>query len=44
MNPKEQQIQDEFREENIRKSYIRSLKSPMVSPFFFVSKKEQDAL
>ena len=39
----EQKLQDEFLEENTRKGYIRTSKSPMASPFFFVSKKEEGA-
>jgi hypothetical protein len=40
----EQTKLDEFLEENLRKGYIRPSKSPMASPFFFVSKKDSDAL
>ena len=43
-SPKEQAAQDEFLDENLRKGYIRPSKSPMASPFFFVAKKEEDAL
>ena len=43
-NPREQKIQDEFLEENLRKGYIRPSKSPIASPFFFVAKKEEEAL
>jgi hypothetical protein len=35
---------DEFLEENLQKGYIQPSKSPMASPFFFVSKKDSDAL
>jgi hypothetical protein len=35
---------DKFLEENLWKGYIRPSKSPMASPFFFVSKKDSDAL
>jgi hypothetical protein len=44
LSPAEQILQDEFIEENLRKGYIRPSKSPMASPFFFVSKKEEGAL
>ena len=40
LSPKEQKEQDKFLEENLRKGYIRPSKSPMASPFFFVSKKD----
>lgn len=40
LSPKEQLAMDEFLEENLRKGYIRPSKSPMASPFFFVSKKD----
>jgi hypothetical protein len=30
---------DKFLKENLEKEYIRPSQSPMVSPFFFVSKK-----
>jgi Reverse transcriptase (RNA-dependent DNA polymerase) len=33
-----------FLDKNLKKGYIRLLKSPMASPFFFVSKKDADAL
>jgi len=42
--PEEQKEQDKFLEENLRKGYIRSLKSPMASLFFFVSKKDSKKL
>src|SRR3984885_12987224 len=35
---------DEFIDENLRKGYIHPSKSPMASPFFFVAKKDTDAL
>ena len=41
---KEQKEQDKFLEENLRKGYIRPLKSPMASPFFLVSKKDSKKL
>jgi hypothetical protein len=44
LTPAEQTKLNEFLEENLRKGYIRPLKSPMASPFFFVSKKDSDAL
>ena len=39
INPAEQKALDDFLEENLRMGRIRSLKSPMASPFFFVKKK-----
>jgi len=44
LSPKEQKEQDKFLEENLRKGYIQPSKSPMVSPFFFVSKKDSKKL
>jgi len=44
LTPKEQLKLDEFLDENLKKGYIRPSRSPMASPFFFVSKKEDDAL
>uniref|UniRef100_A0A0W0FG09 Reverse transcriptase-rnase h-integrase n=1 Tax=Moniliophthora roreri TaxID=221103 RepID=A0A0W0FG09_MONRR len=44
LSPVEQEEQDKFLEENLRKGYIRKSKSPMASPFFFVAKKEKGAL
>ncbi|ESK81011.1 reverse transcriptase-rnase h-integrase [Moniliophthora roreri MCA 2997] len=44
LSPIEQQEQDKFLEENLRKGYIQKSKSPMASPFFFVAKKEKGAL
>jgi hypothetical protein len=44
LTPMEQTKMDKFLEENLRKGYIRPSKSPMASPFFFVSKKDSDAL
>jgi hypothetical protein len=44
LTPAEQTKLDEFLEENLRKGYIQPSKSPMASPFFFVSKKDSDAL
>ena len=44
LSPIEQQKLDEFLEENLAKNYIRPLKSPMASPFFFVEKKDSEAL
>jgi hypothetical protein len=40
----EQTKLDKFLKENLRKGYIRPSTSPMASPFFFVSKKDSDAL
>jgi hypothetical protein len=36
----EQNKLDKFLKENLGKGYIRPSQSPMVSPFFFVSKKD----
>jgi hypothetical protein len=36
----EHKLQDKFIEENLKKGYIQPSKSPMASPFFFVSKKD----
>jgi len=44
LSPEEQEEQDKFLEENLRKGYIRPSKSPMASPFFFVSKKDSKKL
>ncbi|ESK83784.1 reverse transcriptase-rnase h-integrase [Moniliophthora roreri MCA 2997] len=44
LSPKEQIEQDKFLDENLQKGYIRPSKSPMASPFFFMSKKEAGAL
>jgi len=44
LSPEEQKEQDKFLEENLRKGYIRPSKSPMASPFFFVSKKDSKKL
>uniref|UniRef100_A0A0W0FSN7 RNA-directed DNA polymerase n=1 Tax=Moniliophthora roreri TaxID=221103 RepID=A0A0W0FSN7_MONRR len=44
LSPLEQEEQDKFLEENLRKGYIGKSKSPMASPFFFVAKKEKGAL
>jgi len=35
---------DKFLKENLEKGYIRPSQSPMASPFFFVSKKEEGKL
>jgi hypothetical protein len=35
----EQNELDKFLKENLRKGYIRPSQSPIVSPFFFISKK-----
>jgi hypothetical protein len=39
LTPAEQNELDKFLKENLEKGYIRPSQSPMVSPFFFVSKK-----
>jgi len=44
MSPGEQEKLDEFINENLCKKYIRLSKSPQVSPFFFVSKKDSGKL
>jgi gag-polyprotein putative aspartyl protease len=44
LTPGEQTKMEEFLDENLKKGYIRPLKSPMASPFFFVSKKDTDTL
>jgi len=44
LTPTEQKKLDEFLDNNLQKGYIRPSKSPMASPFFFVSKKDADAL
>ena len=41
---REQSLMDEFIDENLRKGYIRTSKSPMASPFFFTAKKDAEAL
>ena len=40
LTPEEREQQEEFIRENLTKGYIRPLKSPMASPFFFISKKD----
>jgi len=40
LTPEELKQQKMFINENLRKGYIRPSKSPMASPFFFVSKKD----
>jgi len=40
LTPEEREQQEEFITEQLRKGYIRPSKSPMASPFFFVSKKD----
>ena len=40
LTPEEHEQQEEFIRENLKKGYIRPSKSPMASPFFFVSKKD----
>ena len=44
LSPAEQAKLDKFLDENLRKGYICSSKSPMASSFFFVAKKDTDAL
>lgn len=44
MSPKEQTLLDAFLKEHLEKGYIRPSKSPMASPFFFIGKKDSDAL
>jgi Reverse transcriptase (RNA-dependent DNA polymerase) len=44
LTPAEQKKMDDFLNENLAKGYIRQSKSPMASPFFFVAKKDSDAL
>ena len=44
LTPAEQQKLDEFLDDNLEKGYIRPSRSPMASPFFFVSKKDSEAL
>ncbi|KXN86096.1 hypothetical protein AN958_10513, partial [Leucoagaricus sp. SymC.cos] len=39
--PKEMDELDKFLDENLKKGYIQESKSPMASPFFFVSKKDR---
>uniref|UniRef100_A0A0W0FRA1 Putative reverse transcriptase-rnase h-integrase n=1 Tax=Moniliophthora roreri TaxID=221103 RepID=A0A0W0FRA1_MONRR len=43
LSPIKQQLQNEFLTDNLCKGYIWPSKSPMASPFFFVSKKEKGA-
>ena len=40
LNPKQEQLMEEFITENLRKGYIRPSQSPQASPFFFVDKKD----
>jgi len=44
LTPTEQKKLNEFLNKNLQKGYIRPSKSPMASPFFFISKKDADAL
>ena len=41
LTPEERQQQEEFIRENLKKRYIRPSRSPMVSLFFFMSKKDR---
>jgi len=34
-------MQEEFIKKNLKKGYIRPSKSPMASPFFFITKKKK---
>lgn len=40
MNTQEQKALDKFLEENLRTGQIRTSKSPMAAPFFFIKKKD----
>ncbi|KXN88590.1 hypothetical protein AN958_06963 [Leucoagaricus sp. SymC.cos] len=40
LTPKEMDKLDKFLDENLAKGYIQESKSPMASPFFFISKKD----
>ena len=44
LSPKEQNLQDKFLDEQLRKGYIQPSKSSMAAPFFFIAKKEKEAL
>jgi RNase H-like domain found in reverse transcriptase/Reverse transcriptase (RNA-dependent DNA polymerase) len=44
LTPGEQVKLDEFLNENLKKGYICPSKSPMSSPFFFIAKKDAEAL
>jgi hypothetical protein len=44
LTPIEQKKMDDFLNENLAKGYIYPSKLPMASPFFFVAKKDSDAL
>ena len=44
LTAKEQELMEVFLRENLEKGYIRESKLEMASPFFFVAKKESDAL
>jgi len=44
LTPAEQIELDKFLKENLEKGYIQPSQSPMASPFFFVSKKEEGKL
>ena len=41
LSPEEHKLQEEFIKENLEKKYIWLSKSPMASPFFFITKKEK---
>ena len=41
LTPEECKQQELFVKENLKKGYIRPLRSPMASPFFFVNKKDR---
>jgi hypothetical protein len=40
LTPEEREQQEQFISEQLKKGYIRPSKSPMASPFFFVTKKD----
>ena len=44
LTPTKQKKLDEFLDDNLQKGYIRPSRSPMAFPFFFISKKDTDAL
>jgi hypothetical protein len=44
LTPTEQEEMNKFLDENLKKGFIRPSKSPMASPFFFVSKKDATSL
>jgi len=44
LNQKEEEEMDKFINDNLKKGFIHKSTSPQVSPFFFVSKKDSQAL